>query len=259
MRLEFNSFEEIEEFLRWVSKRVTSAEVAVVGDVKISPAHEAKAAAGETKAYEPEHAAICKGTNCSATDGVSHSAECIAQHEAITGQSAGVAWPYGSTPPVAASEANAGEKPRRTRRTKAEIEAAKTAEAGSDAPPVNANPFASTQAAANAAMDAQPTSNPTALAAQAHVEQLEPAAENAAPATVDASDVHARLVAKAAELGPVGATQHLQAARNFIAKFQMPKYNDSFKLADLPSDVMKYSDVQRAMHCAAMEYLSTHD
>lgn len=234
MRLEFDSCEELDDFLAWVCHR-RAAEVAVVGEDSDSapPANEEPAAApaSETKAHEPEHA------------------------------SAAGAWPYGTTPPVAAGDAIASEKPKRTRRTKAEIEAAKAAEAAGNPPPASINPFASTQAAANAAMDEQPASNPTALAYKNGYEKAPPAAESATPTppAVDASDVHAWLVAKAAELGPVGATQHLQAARNFIAKFQMPKYNDSFKLVDLPSDVMKYSDVQRAMHCAAMEYLSTHD
>lgn len=231
MRLEFDSFEEIEDFLAWINKRTVPkrAEVSIVGDVTVAGAVDAHAA--------PEAA-----TATAATTSTSTPAD---------------AWPYGNHPPVD-TPLTPYEKPKRTRRTKTEIEAAKAAEASASAPQsehepapaASVNPFASTQQAANAAMSEQPANNPTALATQAHAQQ--PAA---AEIPVDA---HAWLVAKAAELGPVTATQHLQAARNFIAKFQMAKYNDSFKLAELPSDVMRFSDVERAMHCAAMDYLSLH-
>lgn len=251
MRLEFDSIEELDDFLDWAWRRF-AAEAALPDPAEVS----SESPDWVKNALPPATPADVDSLVAAAMSGTKASEH---EHE----HAAGGAWPYGSTPPVATPPAG-DDKPKRTRRTRAEIEAAKAAEAGTPAasdgaPPANANPFASTQAAANAAMSEQPASNPTALAAQAHVEQ--PVAESTAPTppAVDASDVHAWLVAKAAELGPVGATQHLQAARNFIAKFQMPKYNDSFKLADLPSDVMKYSDVQRAMHCAAMEYLSTHD
>lgn len=53
----------------------------------------------------------------------------------------------------------------------------------------------------------------------------------------------------------ITVTEHIKAGRNFIAKCGMQKYNESFPLVGLDSNIMAYTDDDRALHAAALDFL----
>lgn len=178
------------------------------------------------------------------------------------------------TPEQAASEVvtAAQEKPKRTRRTKAEIETARAAEsapvedapsapgdeAATPAPIVNeGNPFASAAPAANAAIQAAlaGASNDQTLAALAEVQVPAAVVAKSAKPT-DPEHIKTWLHDTAVgNIGPLEMGAHMARAKAFIAKNGNAKYNETFVVAGLDPNIMVYTDEQRAYHAAALEFV----
>ena len=133
------------------------------------------------------------------------------------------------------------EPAKRKRRTKAEMDAARAAEAGNPAP---AEPKVEA---------ATPTSNPFAqptIPAQP--------AETAPPAPANSGDRDAWIKARAEALRtaePIGLVEHLGRCKAAIGKHGVPAYNTSFELAGIDNNVAAYTDEQRIQHVAALDWL----
>lgn len=168
------------------------------------------------------------------------------------------------------------ETAKRKRRTKAEIEADKRAaeeaatqsvQAGPQSAPsapaehkAKPNPFAVD--AANMVANIQTMMGgeviaPSALAAAAHAEPSAAEATHTAHALI--ADPAVWISQRAAEIGTVKQGEHLKICRNFISKFSLPKYNESFDLAGLTPNVMQYTPEQCALHQATLEFMSQPD
>lgn len=146
---------------------------------------------------------------------------------------------------------SAGEPAKRKRRTKAEMEAAKAAEAGAPettevtpagtvaqvAPENKGNPFAQQTLPEGAeATGAPPKSEPAAAA--------------------DKGDYAEFLAARLAERPTMEQIEHMKYARNFIGKFDLTTYNTAFEMAGLSPNVMGYTPEDCARHAATLDYLS---
>lgn len=153
------------------------------------------------------------------------------------------------------------EKPKRVRRTRAEVAAAR---AGGEplrkprAKPAGLQPIhpaAMPQAAAAFAPSVAPVSAaPGAPALPPSIALAQPAPAPVAP-PLD-PDAIAWIQARAAEVGEVSDIAHLGAARKFIADRGMSRYNESFELVGLPNNIMSFSPADRALHSAAMEFIA---
>ena len=162
----------------------------------------------------------------------------------------------------------------RKRRTKAEIEAENATKTGGIAV-IDAHAETPAQAAIRQALEAAKLSkeakeagNPAAAQAllEAGAKVLTPHAANqhtnaAAEPTSALSPTDPKLLPhefiqkRAAEIGEMQAIEHLNAARNFIAKHGMAKYNESFPLCGLHANVMQFTPAECALHAAALEWL----
>lgn len=149
------------------------------------------------------------------------------------------------------------DKPARKRRTKAEMEAERTAErpemhVSSPRPPIvelhseplapQGNPFAIAPAM-QAILDA-PNQQAAALASMAALQ-----AEITSTPTV-----HERALQILTEPARIESIAHLRACQGFIQKHGMPKYNESFT-EGLNANIAIYSPEQRALHLAVLESL----
>lgn len=217
MKLEFDSVEDLQQFLHWAenfrSKPTTvyvsgggggSGGSASMGQVRVG----AGGASGAANAETPD-----------------------TPYPTIDADPAGRVDRAAEDDPKAAYSP---EPAKRKRRTKAEIEAAAAAEArpeeaaalaaaaaaGGEAPPAGTNPF----------------------------EQA---------ATVSPAPASEATVAEDADEAVVTPFQHLTLARAFIAKHGMPKYNESFTKAGLDPNVMAYTAYQRALHLEALTALES--
>lgn len=140
----------------------------------------------------------------------------------------------------------------RKRRTKAEIEAENAAKAGQTA----AQPQLTAQEAIAQALASAAAGNaPGALAAEPVQAANIPDVPEALSPTDPKLLPHEFIQQRAAELGEMQAIEHLNAARNFIAKHGMPKYNESFQLCGLHANVMQFTPAECATHAAALEWL----
>lgn len=161
---------------------------------------------------------------------------------------------------------------KRKRRTKAEMEAARAAEAAGNTdasaethqpagephdasaihalePAHGANPFAASTSIAQivqAAIQAQPEQH-TTLAQVADAQRGVEADKPNDPAVATPT--------RAAQIGKVDAIEHMRRAREFIAAKGQQVYQRTFALAGLTSNVMSYTPEQCAQHLAAMEWL----
>lgn len=169
-----------------------------------------------------------------------------------------------ATEAVTAGETTApqGEdKPKRTRRTKAEIEAERNAAAvaqdntGAVGTAGEQEPAADTpaQAAIKQALAAAEANQSAKAQVQAEVNATL-AATSAAGDPLPLSDYLAFRVPQLAEVSQV---DHLKAGRDFIGKHGVQKYNESFSLAGLSNNVMAYSQADCATHMAALEWLGS--
>lgn len=140
----------------------------------------------------------------------------------------------------------------RKRRTKAEIEAENTAKAGQAA----AQPQLTAQEAIAQALASAAAGNaPGALTAESVQAATIPDMPEALSPTDPKLLPHEFIQQRAAEIGELAAIEHLNAARNFIAKHGMPKYNESFQLCGLHANVMAFAPAECATHAAALEWL----
>lgn len=251
MRIEFNNLEELDDFIGWVRNgraaehsRLTNA-VPAASTVRVS---DERSSAGLD---------IAKVRH---DDG------------SVTTTSLGV------PPDVAPNEITTADKPKRARRTKAEMEAARAAETGAQtgaAEPVRTEPPAAPSGRANepenaaaAAANGNPFSNGTqmieaalaapdaASATRAVGEALR--AESARPDTAGAPDAAAWIAAKEQELIKVDAIECLRLSRNFIAKHGFQNYQRVFALTGLPAEITKYKEAERLQHAATMAFLAEH-
>lgn len=150
------------------------------------------------------------------------------------------------------------DRPKRTRRTKAEMEAeraagnapassveaaqpdisattsAATAESAST--PAGANPFAQASPATQAILEA-PNQSAAVLAGMAAMQSNPPPEEPAAPVRV------------------IESIEHLRACQSFIQTYGMTKYNESFR-DGLNANIAAYTPEQRAQHVAILETLA---
>lgn len=198
MQLTFESLDELQDFVQWVEGRRSPSPAIVDITNDLPPPMMA-----DTPSVEPEDAQ-------------------------------GVA----DRPSPEESEVDAVEvSPKRKRRTKAEMEAARAAE--------NANP---TRA------EDSPPSEISTRGSEAGNESS--AQESVTSAPVDKGDAVEFIKSRLAERPEVSQVEHLNLARAFIGKHGMEKYNASFPLAGLTPNVMAYSPADCATHAAALDFLS---
>jgi hypothetical protein len=178
------------------------------------------------------------------------------------------------------------EPTKRKRRTKAEIQADKERETGLQQPgtlpegqgtePGSSTPEATGNAAVQAALAGDTTGAAAALAnvpvndnpfagMQSGVEADEPKAEQQKPtgATVPPAVkpttpeeirywINATAIGKFNAITPV---DHLNVAKAFIGSKGNAVYGESFALVGLPNNIMAYTQEQRALHAAALDFL----
>jgi len=185
-------------------------------------------------------------------------------------------------PPTEGAKAEPVEEPaKRKRRTKAEIEADKTAEAARLSAHNQANAIADANLAEHGAETAaayakQPETTPAGTAAvvapentgNPFAQQSLPAEEktqepakaaapaNATPEQVKQFEINEFVAARLAERPTLDQREHLLLARTFIGKHGMSKYNESFNLVGLGPNVMTYTEADCARHAAALDFLS---
>lgn len=145
-----------------------------------------------------------------------------------------------------AANAGAGEAPstdpvpegksKRKRRTKAEIAADKAAAKAIPAPP--GDEYLAHIAAKSERSDA-----------------LDEAEETAALEAAPSPTPHFEIEALAATIDGADKMAHMNEGRDFIAKHGFPKYNETFALADVPSNIAAHTPEQAALHRAAMQWL----
>lgn len=270
MKLEFNSVGELSEFLEW--SRMLGAATVRVGDVSVT---------------DPAASVL--------------SAEVLRQTaDAVEPVTPGMVEQLAELEEAQGNESAPTEQPeptKRKRRTKAEMEAARAAEAkpadgfgmtsaqseaavvGHSKPETStANPFeasnetsASTateailnapngQAATLAGIAAMQTQSPFEPAPEAQATAVALQAAQAAPVIV--GDAATFLETRSLELltagEPIKTVEHMHKCRDFIAKHGQAKYLESFPLAGLTATIGTFKPEQCARHQAALEFLSAN-
>ena len=89
-------------------------------------------------------------------------------------------------------------------------------------------------------------------------EQAAPAPAPAPALNIQAADIDAKLyiAERAPRLGNIAPVPHLSICRQFIAVHSMAPYARTMQLVEGTGDVATYSDDQRAQHVAAMEFIN---
>lgn len=152
--------------------------------------------------------------------------------------------------PVA--EAAAEAKPARKRRTKAEMAAARAVGAQLDsASQIGEALSETTPAGTQTAIAPENTGNPFA---QQELPKTEPVEEKQPAKHGDLTEF---LASRLAERPEVSQIEHLNLARAFIGKHGMPKYNESFALVGLSSNVMTFGPTECAKHAAVLDFLAS--
>ena len=221
MELKFDSIKELEQFLMF-------------------SAHIGAAFATQTRAtgVAPEMAApyVAPRTDV---------AEAVAVQKEDTEPSVPIA--QGEDGPLIADGGATVEKPKRTRRTKAEVEAARAAEehagnvadglspAEPEATPTGANPFAIASPATQAILEA-PNQSAATLAGIAAMQTGSIVEPTAAPRVIE-------------------SIEHLRACQSFIQAHGMTKYNESFR-DGLNANIAAYTPEQRSHHVAILKQLA---
>lgn len=204
MQLTFESLDELQTFVAWVNGACAPAPVTVD-------------CASDFPAIAPQHLMTIESTG--------------AQNAA-------------ARPSPEETEVDAAEvSPKRKRRTKAEMEAARAAE--------TANP--------TRAEDSLPSEISTrGSEAGNESSALESVASASAARTevVDKDDSAEFIKTRLTERPEISQVEHLNLARTFIGKHGVEKYNASFPLAGLTPNVMSYSPADCATHAAALDFLS---
>lgn len=168
------------------------------------------------------------------------------------------------------------DKPKRTRRTKAELELdrataavtqAVSSESGAPVNLLNAQtsiveqePVAVETPAQTAIREATERARATKGAKEAAAESTFEQALEAAiatkedPAPGEVLSVSDYVASRTAERPEVSQIDHLNLARAFVAKHGVLKYNETFALAGLQSNVMLYTPADCAVHAAVLEW-----
>jgi hypothetical protein len=161
------------------------------------------------------------------------------------------------------------DKPKRTRRTKAEVEAERNAAAvaqdntGAVSTAGEQEPIAVETPAQTAIREVTERARAAKAAKEAAAEGVFEQALEAAittkeePATGDSLPLPDYLAFRVPQLAEVSQVDHLKAGRDFIGKHGVQKYNESFSLAGLSNNVMAYSQADCATHMAALEWLGS--
>jgi hypothetical protein len=144
-----------------------------------------------------------------------------------------------------------GEPAKRTRRTKAQIEADKAAAAEAEARTREALAAAGNAEPGDPAdKGANPFAEPGASDADRMKQRASELAGNAAATGDDAPETEAP-----PSDGTVSVIEHLNLARRFIAAHGTVKYNETFALVGLDGNVMGYTPEQRTVHAEALQRL----
>jgi hypothetical protein len=233
VKIEFNNLEELDDFIAWVRSARDMSQDAPNAAWNEVPVHDTSAAA------------------------------CAAAQTAPIAVSALAEFPTGMP----------ADKPKRTRRTKAEMEAARAAELAAQtgatelvqtepqaAPsglanepePATGNPFSNGTQMIEAALAAPDAASATRAVGEAL------RAESTRPNTAGAPDAAAWIAAKEQELIKVDAIECLRLSRNFIAKHGFQNYQRVFALTGLPAEITKYKEAERLQHAATMAFLAEH-
>lgn len=259
MLIQFDSIEELDAFINWSGRGIAAIETIDVPDPKLNLSPEVIDTFPD--AIAPDEAQ----TPAQAADSIAH-------HEAQNARNAEFI--------AETVAANAAEKaPQRKRRTKAEMEAARAAEMAAEitqAPVVKhddiidaavqvalmyeGNPFAAAAPAANAAIQAALAGAPAGqtLAALAEVSVADQPAAVVPKSTKPTDPEHIKTWlhdTAVGNIGPLDMGSHMARAKAFIAKNGNAKYNESFVVAGLDPNIMVYSDEQRSLHAAALEFV----
>lgn len=154
------------------------------------------------------------------------------------------------------------DKPKRARRTKAEIEAERSAAAvaqdntGAVGTAGEQEPVAVETPAQTAIREATERARAD-IAAKAQVQAEVNATLAATDAAGESLPLADYLAFRVPQLAEVSQVDHLKAGRDFIGKHGVQKYNESFSLAGLSNNVMAYSQADCATHMAALEWLGS--
>ena len=229
MELRFDSINELEQFLMF-SAHIGAAFATQTPQTAAIAALDAYANAGYPGAQPP----------ADMPEGTAH----IAEAEVFA---------QGEDGPLVADGGDA--KPKRTRRTKAEMEAARAADAlaelnaGAESDPltpgvvgpatspnpVDANPFAVASPATQAILEA-PNQSAATLAGIAAMQTAPVDEAPAAPRVIE-------------------SIEHLRACQSFIQEHGMTKYNESFR-DGLNANIAAYTPEQRSLHVSILSQLA---
>jgi hypothetical protein len=223
MNLQFDSLVELKDFLHFVGYGKDKAVFAIMGTDESSASVIANT----------EGAALQERINGAAVAAV------IADESFVAGTT------------VAETEA----KPARRRRSKAEVEADKAANA---TPAEGSWPVAGQDAASKGADSPFATTTEDVAETDA---TPEPVADEPAPKTDhlvgnDAIDAKMYMAERIGALGVISPVAHLTICRQFIAAHSMGPYIRTMQLVDGPGEVPNFNDDHRAQHVAAMEYVN---
>lgn len=138
------------------------------------------------------------------------------------------------------------DKPKRTRRTKAEMEAARAELSG----PIDAAASVATVETASTTADANPFAIAPAMQAV-----LDAPNQNAATLAAMAAMQNAPAEEPAVAPRVIESIEHLRACQSFIQAHGMTKYNESFR-DGLNANIAAYTPEQRAQHVAILEQLA---
>lgn len=266
MKIEFDGIADLREFLEFAG--YTRA-----GERYIGKRPELAAPFGESTAPNDQYPDYAQGSGDSAPvpdATLTPEERAQAQHEAHVAAT-GALLSAGLNVASQTTSQQAGEPPKRKRRTKAEIEADKLAAAAHPAPvvetpaPTDAQAIAATSPLAGANPFDASTSNAPAATAALHEAPAGTtgtlsalAIGEAAHAAIDSADVDPQsyIALRVAEMGGAfDAREHMKKCVEFIGALGKAKYDEAFDLAGTSRSVATYTPADCAKHIAALEYL----
>lgn len=136
----------------------------------------------------------------------------------------------------------AKEAPKRKRRTKAQIAADEAAaKLAAEVPEHPADPLA----------NLQPETEPT--------DEFGQPLARAESAGDEPPVIEPEIAALAGTIDGADKLAHMNEGREFISKHGFPKYNETFALVDVPSNIAGHTPEQAALHRAAMQWLGAKE
>lgn len=264
MKFEFDSIDELREFLEFAGYEKRTRDLPTLEMPPLDDTDRARLLAAYSSAPAPD-APPTKGDSTAAQ-----------AYDATTPATAGYCAVDGDGNPTAlvVPVQDQGEPPKRKRRTKAEIEAAKAAAAANTPPDeskaptdaqataatsplAGANPFdASTnnEPAATAALNEAPAGTMGTLAALGS--EVVSATQSAVDDLGAEVDAQTYMQLRVAEMGGTfDPREHMKKCVEFIGALGKAKYDEAFTLAGTSRAVASYTPADCAKHIAALEYL----